>query len=92
MFGYVRRWLKWGLVSHKASTMVERVMRELARRLKNIAYGWSDKGAQKVAGIILKRFASATEWENEWKERMRIFENVVISVGNYKCSSQNFAH
>jgi hypothetical protein len=72
--------------------MVERVMRELARRLKNIAYGWSDKGAQKVAGIILKRFASATEWENEWKERMRIFENVVISVGNYKCSSQNFAH
>ena len=92
MFGYVRRWLKWGLVSHKASTMVERVMRELARRLKNIAYGWSDKGAQKVAGIILKRFANETEWENEWKERMRIFENVVISVGNYKCSSQNFAH
>ena len=45
MFGYVRRWLKWGLISHKASTMVERVMRELARRLKNIAYGCSDKGA-----------------------------------------------
>jgi len=92
MFGYVRRWLKWGLVSHKASTMVERVMRELARRLKNIAYGWSDKGAQKVAGIILKRFANAKEWEKEWKQRMNVIGNVVISVGNYKCSSPTFAH
>ena len=51
VFAYVRRWLKWGLISHKASTMVERVMRELARRLKNIAYGWSDKGAKKVAAV-----------------------------------------
>jgi hypothetical protein len=92
MFGYVRRWLKWGLISHKASTMVERVMRELARRLKNIAYGWSDKGAKKVAGIILKRFANASEWEEEWMQRMNVIGNVVISVGNYKCSSQDFAH
>jgi len=44
MFGYVRRWLKWGLISPRASSMVERVMRELARRIKRIAYGWSDKG------------------------------------------------
>jgi len=56
MFSYVRRWLKWGLVSHKASSMVERVMRELGRRLKNIAYRWSDKGAEKVAGIISQAF------------------------------------
>ena len=27
MFGYIRRWLKWGLISPRASSMVERVMR-----------------------------------------------------------------
>ena len=36
-----------GAVSNKASTMVERAMREQPRRLKNIAYGWSDKGAKR---------------------------------------------
>ena len=45
MFGYIRRWLKWGLISPRASSMVERVMRELGRRLKKTAYKWSDKGA-----------------------------------------------
>jgi len=83
MFGYVRRWLKWGFVSHKASSMVERVMRELRRCLKNIAYGWSDK---KVADIILKHFANANEWEKEWMKRMNVIGDVVISVGNYKGS------
>ena len=37
MFGYIRRWLKWGLISPRASSMVERVMREHGRRLKKTA-------------------------------------------------------
>ena len=89
MFGYIRRWLKWGLISPRASSMVERVMRELGRRIKKIAYGWSDKGVTKVARIILKRFANATAWEEYWQKRMEIIGNVVIGVGNYKCVSQN---
>ncbi len=85
MFGYIRRWLKWGLIFPRASSMVERVMRELGRRIKKIAYGWSDKGVTKVARIILKRFANASEWEDYWQKRMEIIGNVVIGVGNYKC-------
>jgi hypothetical protein len=85
VFAYVRRWLKWGLISQKASTMVERVMRELARRLKNIAYGWSDKGAKKVAGIILKRFTNAKEWEKEWMQRMNVIGNVMVSGSSGFC-------
>lgn len=92
MFGYVRRWLKLGLISPRASSMVERVMRELARRIKKIAYGWSDKGVTKVARIILKRFTNSTEWEAYWKEKMNIVGNVYIGIGNYKVFSQNFAH
>jgi len=89
MFGYVRRWLKWGLISPRASSMVERVMRELGRRIKKIAYGWSDKGVTKIARIILKRFANAEEWEAYWKKRMNLIGNVVVHIGNYKCFSQN---
>ena len=47
MFGYVRRWLRWCLVSSRASSMIERVMRELERRINNIAYGWSDRKVTK---------------------------------------------
>ena len=89
MFGYIRRWLKWGLISPRASSMVERVMRELGRRLKKTAYGWSDKGAPKIARIILKRFTNAKAWEDYWQEKMNCAGNVVVNIGNYKCFSQN---
>ena len=88
MFGYIRRWLKWGLISPRASSMVERVMRELGRRLKKTAYGWSDKGATKIARIILKRFTNAKAWEDYWQNKMNNVGNVVINIGNYKCFSQ----
>ena len=88
MFGYIRRWLKWGLISPRASSMVERVMRELGRRLKKTAYGWSDKGATKIARIILKRFTNANAWEDYWQNKMNCVGNVVINIGNYKCFSQ----
>lgn len=92
MFGYVRRWLKWGLVSPKASSMIERVMRELGRRIKKIAYGWSDRGVAKIARIILKRFANKAEWEKYWQEKFGDNLSVVILLRNLKGSSQDFAH
>jgi len=36
---------------------------ELARRLKRMAFGWSEEGAAKMARIIIKRFTSANQWE-----------------------------
>lgn len=92
MFGYVRRWLKLGIISPRASSVVERVMRELARRIKRISYGWSDKGVEKVARIILKRYATLREWEEYWQKKMDIIGNVYIGIGNYKCSSQTLGH
>lgn len=92
MFGYVRRWLKWGLVSPKASSLIERVMRELARRIKRIAYGWSDKGVEKVAKIILKRHSDPEEWRRYWEKRNQPNGKVMAFVQNYHCSSTNLAH
>jgi hypothetical protein len=91
MFSYIKRWLKYGLICPRASSLIERITRELARRLKRMAYNWSDKGAGKIARIILKKFINKKEWELYWKKKMNIIGNVYFSIGNYKLS-QNFAH
>ena len=84
LFSYVRFWLRYGLVSPRVSSMIERMMREIGRRLKRIAFGWSDEGAAKMARIIIKRITSANEWEAYWKERLRITGNVVLVYGGIK--------
>jgi len=78
LFTYVRFFLKYGLVSPRTSSMIERMMREIGRRLKKIAFGWSEKGAAKMTRIIIKRITSANEWENYWKKRLRINDNVFL--------------
>lgn len=80
LFGYIRRWLRFGLVSPRASSMVERVMRELGRRIKKIAYGWKEKGVEKIARIILKRFSCEEDWDKYWDERMNHIGKVVIRL------------
>jgi hypothetical protein len=78
MFSYVHRWLLTGIVGPRASSMIERMMRELARRLKRMAFGWSEEGAAKMARIIIKRFTSAGQWEQYWKKKLKIKGNVVL--------------
>ena len=55
------------------------MMREIARRLKRMAFGWSEKGAAKMTRIIIKRFTSAVEREEYWEERIRITGNVKLA-------------
>jgi hypothetical protein len=89
MFGYVRRWLKLGIICPRASSMIERVMRELGRRLKKLAYNWSDKGIAKVARIILKKFADPKQWNEYWKKKLRLDGNVIFGLINISPLSQN---
>ena len=84
MFSYVRRWLLTGIVGPRASSMIERMMRELARRLKRMAFGWSEKGAARMARIIIKRFASAGQWDKYWKKKLRIQGNVILILKSIK--------
>ena len=84
MFSYARRWLLTGIVGPRASSMIERMMRELARRLKRMAFGWSEEGAAKMARIIIKRFTSAGQWEKYWRDRLRIKDNVLLVLRNIK--------
>jgi hypothetical protein len=84
MFSYVKRWLLTGIVGPRASSMIERMMRELARRLKRMAFGWSEEGAAKMARIIIKRFTSAGQWEKYWKKKLRIKGNVALVLRSIK--------
>ena len=89
MFGYVRRWLKLGIICPRASSMIERIMRELGRRLKKLAYNWSDKGIAKVARIILKKFTDPEQWNEYWKRKLRLDGNVEFGLIEIKQLSQN---
>lgn len=76
LFNYVRRWLETGLVTPRAASLIERTMREVARRLKRMAHGWSESGAAKMTCIILKRFTNPQAWDAYWKKKLRLEGNV----------------
>jgi hypothetical protein len=77
LFTYVDRWLELGLISPRAASYIERTMREIARRLKRIAHGWSQAGAAKMARIVLKRFTNKKDWDAYWKKKLRLEGNVM---------------
>jgi hypothetical protein len=79
LFAYVRRWLMLGLVCPRASSFIERTMRELGRRIKKLAYNWKEEGLTKISSILLRVFASDEEWEKYWREKMALNQNVMLS-------------
>lgn len=87
LFSYVDRWLSTGVVSPRVSSFIERMMRELARRLKRMAFGWSEEGAAKMARIIIKRFTSANQWEAYWQKRLNLQGNVIMSLRDVRTTA-----
>ncbi len=78
LFEHLRFWLKYGIVGPRTASLIERMMREIGRRLKRIAFGWSEKGAAKMARIIIKRFSTAKQWEAYWMKKLRIDGKVML--------------
>ena len=78
IFTYVRFWLRFGIISPRASSWIERMMRELGRRLKKMAFGWSERGAAKMAKIIIKRFVDPEVWKRYWEKKLRIEGNAYV--------------
>jgi Uncharacterised protein family (UPF0236) len=84
LFSYARFWLKTGLVCPRTTSFLERLMRELGRRLKRIAFGWSESGAAQMARLILRRVVNHEEWEAYWKKRLGFQNRVHISLRSIK--------
>ena len=78
LFSHLRFWLKYGLLPPRTSSRIERMMREIGRRLKRIAFGWSESGAAKMTRIIIKRITSPFEWEKYWREKLKIEGRVTL--------------
>jgi hypothetical protein len=83
LFTHIEIWLKTGVIAPKTTSLLERVFREIGRRLKSIAWGWSDRAVTNLSKMIMIRQYSRNKWEQFWKEKLGIkgfFEIQVLSV------------
>lgn len=80
LFTFLRYWIQTGEVAPKVTSRIERLMRELGRRVKKIGFNWSAKGAARVTRILLKIIAGKNLWENEWREKLCLKNAVNLSL------------
>ncbi|MGQ9858450.1 MAG: ISH6 family transposase, partial [Thermodesulfobacteriota bacterium] len=88
LFTNIELWLKTGVIAPKTTSLLERVFREIGRRLKKIAWGWSDKAVTNISKMILIRQYSRKKWEEYWKEKLGIRGHLEIriqAVGIHGC-------
>ena len=80
LFTYIDNWLKTGISNPKVTSLVERMMREIKRRIKRMGYKWSDQGAEKMTRLILLQLSSTKHfWGTHWQEKMGTNANIKLS-------------
>jgi len=65
-FAVVEKWLEMGYMAPKAISLLERVMREMGRRIKKIGASWKDKGVLAVARVLMTRIYDPKRWQKYW--------------------------
>ncbi|MFC1863728.1 hypothetical protein ACFL1Z_07230 [Thermodesulfobacteriota bacterium] len=88
LFTNIELWLRTGVIAPKTTSLLERVFREIGRRLKRIAWGWADKSVTNLSKMIMIRQYSREKWEKYWKQKMGIngyFEIQIKSVELSPC-------
>jgi hypothetical protein len=88
LFTNIELWLKTGIIAPKTISLLERVFREIGRRLKRIAWGWADKTVTNLSKMIMIRQYSRAKWEQYWKEKLGIkgyFNIEILSVRLSPC-------
>jgi hypothetical protein len=86
LFTHIEMWLQSGVIAPKTISLLERVFREIGRRLKRIAWGWSDPVATKLSKMILLKQYSRTKWEKYWKQKLEIEGYFQIEIASVKLS------
>jgi hypothetical protein len=88
LFTNIELWLKTGIIAPKTISLLERVFREIGRRLKRIAWGWADKTVTNLSKMIMIRQYSREKWEQYWKEKLGIkgyFNIEILAVKMSPC-------
>jgi len=86
LFTNVELWFKTGVIAPKTTSLLERVFREIGRRLKRIAWGWSDTAVTNISKMIMIRQYSRDKWEKYWKEKLGIKGYFDIQIQSVKLS------
>jgi hypothetical protein len=86
LFTNIELWLKTGVIAPKTTSLLERVFREIGRRLKRIAWGWADKTVTNISKMIMVRQYSRDKWEEYWKQKMGINGYFGIEMRSVKLS------
>ena len=90
LFTNIELWLKTGVIAPKTTSLLERLFREIGRRLKRIAWGWSDKAVTNISKMIMIRQYSRDKWEKYWKHKLGIEGHFSIQiVSNKLCPCQH---
>jgi hypothetical protein len=63
LFTHIEIWLKTGVIAPKTTSLLERVFREIGRRLKSFAWGWPDMPVTNLSKMIMIRQYSRNKWE-----------------------------
>ncbi|NOT79343.1 MAG: hypothetical protein HOP07_10150 [Bacteriovoracaceae bacterium] len=77
LFTHLKYILTTGEEVYRTTSVIERLMREFARRFKRIAHNWSEAGAEKLGRMLLRYTLDKIGWEKVWKEK-------IIITGNFK--------
>jgi hypothetical protein len=72
IFTHIEIWLKTGVIAPKTTSLLERIFREIARRIKRIAWGWSDTTVTKLSKMIILKKYSKEKWHQYWKHKLGI--------------------
>jgi hypothetical protein len=87
LFTHIELWLKTGVIAPKTTSLLERVFREIGRRLKRIAWGWSDTAVTNISKMIMIRQYSREKWEKYWKEKLGIKGYFDIEIRSIRLST-----
>jgi len=80
LFHQVEMWLATGIIAPKTTSRLERLFREIARRLKRMAWGWSDRVATKLSKMIMIKQYKPEIWKQYWLKKMGIEGHLTIWV------------
>ena len=82
IFTNVEIWLKTGVIAPKTISLLERIFREIGRRVKRIAWGWSDTAVSKLSKMIILKKYSKEKWQQYWKHKLGIEGHFNIYIVN----------
>ena len=88
IFTNIDLWLKTGVIAPKTTSILERIFREIGRRVKRIAWGWADTTVTKLSKMIILKKYSKEKWEQYWKQKLGIqgfFEIQIAQIEKGPC-------